>query len=214
MRPLVDLIWPPACPLCLRGRLDRLCDTCRPRVAVLLEEERRVAVPGCDVVLASIPYEPPARDLLVRAKYAGDPHPLTALAVLFGELLPVEEFVADIVVPVPLSRSRRRRRGYDQVAPLACAVATRMARPLDKKALRRRRGGDAQVGLTRAARRRNLVGRFACVRDLRERRVLLVDDVVTTGATLEAAAKALRDAGAASVAGACLFRTRAVRAQK
>ena len=61
-------LWPPACPLCLRGRLDRLCDTCRPRVAVLLEEERRVAVPGCDVVFASIPYEPPARDLLVLAK--------------------------------------------------------------------------------------------------------------------------------------------------
>jgi ComF family protein len=181
---------------------------------VLLEEERSVIVPGCDVVIASVPYEPPVRDLLVRAKYAGDPHPLTALAALFGELLAVEKFVADVVVPVPLSRSRLRRRGYDQVVPLARAAATRMACPLDEEALRRCRGGDAQVGLTRVARRRNLVGRFKCTRELRDRRVLLVDDVVTTGATLEAAAKALRGAGAASVAGACLFRTRAVRAQK
>ena len=181
---------------------------------MLPADERTVVVPGCDLVLASVPYEPPVRDLLVRAKYARDPHPLTALSVLFAELLPVEDIVADVIVPVPLSRSRRRRRGYDQVAPLARAVATRMALPIEGRGLRRRRGGDAQVGLTRAARRRNLRGRFVCVRDLSGRRALLVDDVVTTGATLEAAAAALRDAGADMVVAACLFRTRAVEAQK
>ena len=214
MRSVVDFLWPPACPLCLRGGPDRLCDTCRALVSVLPAGERTVVVPGCDLVLASVPYEPPVRDLLVRAKYAGDPHPLTALSVLFAELLPVEDIVADVIVPVPLSRSRRRRRGYDQVAPLARAVATRMALPIEGRGLRRRRGGDAQVGLTRAARRRNLRGRFVCVRDLSGRRALLVDDVVTTGATLEAAAAALRDAGADMVVAACLFRTRAVEAQK
>lgn len=178
---------------------------------VLREDERSLEVPGLDAALACAPYASPLRELLVRAKYAGDPHPLTALADLFAELVPVD---ADVVVPVPLSRARRRRRGYDQVEPLARAVAIAQRCRLDRRALKRVRGGEAQAGLSRAARLRNLVGKFTCSGDVAGQRVLLVDDVVTTGATLEASAQVLRDSGARSVTAACLFRTLSPSAQK
>jgi len=205
---MVDFLWPPACPLCLRGTADVLCDDCRAQVAVLAEEERSVAIVGVDAAFACVPYEEPLRRLLVQAKYGRNPHPLTALARLLDERLPGPECIGqpDLVVPIPLSRARRRRRGYDQVAPLAQAVGKRLGRPV-RSCLVRRSGGDSQAGLSRTARRRNLKGRFRA-RPVAGRAVLLIDDVVTTGATLEAAAAALRAAGARTIIALCLFKTR------
>jgi ComF family protein len=104
----------------------------------------------------------------------------------------------DLLVPVPLHRSRFRSRGYNQSAKIASVVASAIATPFGS-VLVRTRATLAQVGLDTAGRRENVQGAFACPHDLRDLSILLVDDVVTTGAPLEACAVACRQAGAQDV---------------
>lgn len=116
-----------------------------------------------------------------------------------------------VVVPVPLHWTRRWRRGYNPAALLAGGVARELALPILPGALVRRRRGRHQVGLGRRDRLAALAGVFvprpSAARHLRGRSILLVDDVVTTGATLEACAAALRAAGASRVVGLGIART-------
>jgi ComF family protein len=120
---------------------------------------------------------------------------------LIIERLENELASVDLVVPVPLAGSRGRRRGYNQAGLLATVLAEAAGQPL-LEALRRRRSTPSQAASASAEeRRRNVAGAFA-VRDgvaLDGRRVLLIDDVATTGATLDACARPLLAAGAAEV---------------
>jgi ComF family protein len=114
----------------------------------------------------------------------------------------------DLVVPVPLHFWRRYRRGYNQAERLARAIAGLTLLPLDTRVLWRPRAGRRQLGLTRRERLRSLSGCFrARPGRAAGRTVLLVDDVVTTGATLEACARTLLGAGARRVIGCVLART-------
>lgn len=114
---------------------------------------------------------------------------------------------ADLLVPVPISRTRQRQRGYNQAAMLARALAENVAIPFYPQALHRVRSTPSQVGLDRNARRENVRGAFvADPRWVRGKRVVVVDDVCTSGATLEACAAALYQAGAVSVWGFTLAR--------
>lgn len=103
----------------------------------------------------------------------------------------------ELVLAIPLHATRRRERGYDQAALLADALAAVLGVPRLSRALTRVRCTAPQTDLDAAGRRRNLSGAFRvdAPRSLRGRRVLLVDDVVTTGATFEAALAALHEAG-------------------
>jgi ComF family protein len=114
---------------------------------------------------------------------------------------------ADLVLPIPLHPGRLRARGFNPACELARAVARAGGLALAPAALRRLRDTPSQTGLSRAARRRNVRGAFAATGSLAGRRIWLVDDVVTTGSTLVAAAKALRRAGARRVVGVCAVRT-------
>ena len=110
---------------------------------------------------------------------------------------------ADVLVPVPLHRMKLLRRRFNQAALLAGELAQLTARPVAPLALERRRKTASQLGLTREQRRENVSRAFA-VPDrraglVRGRRVLLIDDVITTGATISAATAALLDAGATNV---------------
>jgi ComF family protein len=114
----------------------------------------------------------------------------------------------DLVVPVPLHWWRRSRRGYNQAGLLARAIARQAGLPLSTRALARRRAGRRQLGLSRQERLRSLAGCYAArAPRVRGLTVLLVDDVVTTGATLEACARALLQAGALGVIGCVVART-------
>lgn len=105
----------------------------------------------------------------------------------------------DVVVPVPLHAGRLAERGYNQAALLARPVARVIGAPLACRALVRVRATERQASLDREARLANVVDAFACRGDVRGRRVLLVDDVTTTGATLNACRSALAVAGARDV---------------
>jgi predicted amidophosphoribosyltransferase len=148
---------------------------------------------------AVVGYDEEAREALIGLKNRGERVRVTALAVELAELVPE---VADLVVTwAPTGAGRRRSRGFDQAELLARAVARR--RRLPARSLLRRLPGPAQSG--RSIAERHLNPRFAARRPC-VRPVLVVDDVATTGATLRAAAAALRAAGAPEVHGLVVAR--------
>jgi competence protein ComFC len=114
-----------------------------------------------------------------------------------------------VLVAVPLDSARQRERGYNQAERIARAVARRMKLPLlPASALRRVRSTTTQIGLSRRERRDNMKDGFAANRALvDDRRALLIDDVMTTGATLDSCARALRAAGARDVLALTVART-------
>lgn len=203
MKWLLDLIFPPKCPFC-GGLLERyeqgMCDRCQP--VLPWTDGENDPVEFCDVSLSPLRYQGSAREAMHRFKFLrGQEH-----GDLFGTLMAqclhdrLEEPV-DAVVWVPLSRKSLRRRGYDQAGLLARRVAEEMELPL-LSALEKVRDTSVQSSVKGdAARRANVTGAYR-VRDgieLNGKRVVLVDDVVTSGATLSECALCLRLAGAECV---------------
>lgn len=221
LRAWLDFLLPPRCAGC-RRRGVWLCDACRaalepPRPPLCPRCSAAVGAPGpcptCrahppafDAARAAYRYAGPLPPAIHRFKYGGE----RALGELLGELLAEAAAglapAVDLVVPVPLHPARRRERGYNQSELLARAVAARLARPLSL-ALARQRPTPPQVGRGAAERRRNVAGAFAWQGEpLTGRRVLLIDDVCTTGATFDACARALRPHGPAGVEALALAR--------
>lgn len=139
---------------------------------------------------------------LRRFKYADRPDLAVPLGQLAARAARGAGLAGDLVIPVPLHPCRLAERGYNQAALLAAEVATALALPLAACALARVRHTPQQARLTRLERAGNVAKAFTVPRPraLRGRRVILVDDVATTGATLGACQEALLAAGAASVA--------------
>ncbi len=131
------------------------------------------------------------RDLALAETLAG------ALLLLVREM----EWRVDVVLPVPLGKARHRERGYNQAALLAFPLALGLGVPYAGGALVRTRETRSQVNLSAEARRRNVAGAFGVARPaaVAGKAVLLVDDVMTTGATLDAASAALKSSGARRV---------------
>jgi len=175
-----------------------LCDECQEG---LLPAE---PMPG---ILSLYAYEGAAADAVRLLKFSGR----TALARPLGLLmaaLALKESKADLIVPVPLHWRRTWQRGYNQSALLAGEVAKHTGLPLAEKALARTRNTAPQARLDRDARLQNLQGAFTANEKLvRDRHILLVDDVTTTGATLAACTLVLLDAGAKRVEGLTACRT-------
>ncbi|MES2687218.1 MAG: ComF family protein [Pseudomonadota bacterium] len=174
--------------------------------------------PPLDACFAAMPYAYPWSDLVARYKFGGDP----AWAAVFASLLlqvpgvraALESLQADDwLVPLPLSDQRLQSRGFNQAWELARALAHQSgsAARADARLLLRIRNTPPQAQLKREARLRNVKGAFVVdplrVQPLQGRRVLLVDDVMTSGASLFAAAQALREAGVAHVTAVVFART-------
>jgi len=135
------------------------------------------------------------QQLIHQIKYKGQ----QKLAIYLGKMMGFEVLGSgrfpglDLVVPLPLFRSREKQRGYNQAALLGMGISEATGIPLDPKAIKRVRASATQTRKTRAERWQNMEGIFSVSPDLAENRhILLVDDVITTGATLDACASALQ----------------------
>ncbi len=209
---LLNLLFPPKCPFCGKV-MDSvgICPACEENLPWTRDAETLQEGPGDFCCAAPLWYEDLAREGLLRFKFQGG----SAAAEPLGELLArcaAEQFSGrfDTVTWIPLSPSRLRKRGYDQVELLARAVCrhwdTRPERLLEKTA-----DNPPQSGLTDpAARRANVLGVYEVPdpEQVRGRRILLLDDICTTGATLREAVRELKAAGAAEVVCGALAFTR------
>jgi len=229
LRALIDRMTtalPSQCAVCRAWPAQTLCEACVARFAQPRPRCRSCALPlpegvkhcgACikqtpplDLCLAAVAYEYPWSGLIARYKFGASPGWSQALALLMRSTPWAEPALdaADLVLPMPLSFERLRRRGFNQALELARHLAPGKTR---NDVLLRARDTPAQSALPRAARLRNVQGAFVVApgqeAGLRGRRILLVDDVMTSGATLFAAARVLRDAGVAHITGLVLART-------
>jgi ComF family protein len=199
----LDLLFPPRCAGC--GRVDAVwCAQCQHVV-------HQVPFPIIKELDADIRLDGAAatglhKGKLQRAIWSLKFENGTALAQPLGERLAdclnALKWSIDLVVPVPLHAERLRERGYNQAELLACTVAASSGVMLSHQAVWRTVSTQSQVGLTAQARKQNMQGVFtADPTVVAERAVLMIDDVLTTGATLGACAQAAREAGAAAVYG-------------
>jgi competence protein ComFC len=190
-------LQPPLCPRCSRPEPSgRRCHFCQH------------ADPALTAVRAACAFADAARTAIHRLKYEQERHLAEPLAQLLLQSLHTAPLAVDALVPVPLDAARARARGYNQSALLARPVAEALGVSLAAGWLRRARATRPQVGLGARERRENVRGAFACPTPaaVAGQRILLVDDVMTTGATLESCAEALVAAGASRVFGLVVAR--------
>jgi ComF family protein len=223
----LDIIFPPRCHVCrcfLAEPTDiHLCNNCREKIITVSSPLCTICgVPfatenGIDHICghclttrrpfagarAAARFEGPLQELIHRFKYGKKIHlsrPLGLLtATVLGDFHPAVS--ADCIVPVPLHRRRLRERGFNQSQLIGRILAKSWEIPLSVHNLRRIRWTTPQTGLSAAERERNIRGAFAVVKPdrLEGKRLLLVDDVYTTGSTVTECAKTLRQSGAKEV---------------
>jgi len=230
--PLVDFVYPPRCPLCGEGIAsgpglcaqcwselelpgEPACTSCQTPLASAAQESVcgacRAFPPDHAGISAAAMYNEGARQLVLRFKHGKR----IGLAQLMGRLIAgrLANAPADaLLVPVPLHRTRLWMRGFNQAALLAHAVARHTGHAVMVDALKRTRATPMLGGLGRAERAKMMRASIAATRKgavaVRGRDVILVDDVLTSGATSAACTRALLDAGARSVRIACFARVR------
>ena len=206
---LLDLLYPPKCAFCRKlvtdGRM--LCPDCEKALPVPEKEKQSKKISGLAVCLSPLYYTGDVRQSLHRYKFQGAAAYYRIYAELMAACARGYGLTADLVTWVPLSRKRLRSRGYDQARLLAEEVAGRLGLPCEQT-LEKIRNNPAQSGTSGAEeRQKNVLGVYRAVTSFAGEHVLLVDDIVTTGATLSEAAKELLNAGAEQVSGLTLART-------
>lgn len=214
LRPIVRRLLGSRCLLCAGPATGELCAGCRADVPVIPAPACAgcaLPAPGGSPCAACLHDPPPWREVVAACAYA---HPVDAVvkALKYGARLECAPALAellaaalaqrpppDVVVPLPLSRSRLRSRGFNQSLEIARALPPALAARVDDTALARHVDAGPQAALPLHGRAANVRGAFHATRMLHGLRVAVLDDVMTTGATLREAASALASAGAAEV---------------
>ena len=221
---LISFLFPARCVVC-RARGDWLCARCRPQLALFVPpvcprcglpvgggavcEACRRRPPPVRALRSAGYFEGPLREAIHLLKFSGERYLAEPLGEIMAHCWQQAPRPVDALLPVPLHPAREAARGYNQSALLARAAAKHLGLPVLGDGLRRLRETPPQVGLPREERLVNLDGAFAAgAQEVHGRRLALVDDVTTTGATLAACAAALRQAGAVAVYALVLARAR------
>jgi ComF family protein len=177
----------PRCALPLAGPEPHLCGACQKKP------------PAFDAAFALFRYEEPVRHVVQSLKFGARYPAARLLGGLLGEALRSRGDYPEAILPVPLHGSRYRERGFNQAREIARGVSGLLDIPVDASACRRVRATAAQAMLPAKERRRNLRRAFEASAPLPYRHVAILDDVVTTGTTVNEMARALRRAGAERV---------------
>ncbi len=223
-RGVLDFLLPPRCPSCGTRIADdgHLCGTCWGEMAMItapmcglcglpfaagdLDGAECGACmrepPEFDWARAAVVYDDRAKSLILGLKYGGIGSGVPALGRMMAGSI-AREAKPDLIIPVPLHSRRLLMRRFNQSQLLAKTLATNLSLPLEAFALERRKATPSQGTLNRKSRKRNVAGAFRVTADGKQaiagKSVLLVDDVLTTGATASACAKALKRSGASHV---------------
>ena len=225
---LLDLVFPPRCASCgnsgsvlcarcrasMRAPAPPLCPRCghagvaaTAQCPLCAHGRGPLALTG---MRAATVYEGSVREAILALKFRGQRRVAEPLGDLLADLCTREHIAVEIVVPVPLHPARRRQRGYNQAELLARRCGLKLACPVGTDFLSRSRDTPPQTSLPATERRRNVKDAFAldpaAIATLAGKHLLLVDDVATTGSTLDAAAAALAQARPASLWGIVVAR--------
>ena len=207
---VLDFLFPPKCMFCRKvlpvGQRG-CCSICEQKLIQDLPPRRGVNFTTC---YAPMIYEGTVRDALIRFKFRDRPGYATELGKILADCL--RENLSgqyDIITWVPVSEKRLKQRGYDQAMLLAMAAALALD-DVAVETLKKRKDTPAQSSLDGADQRRtNVIDAYEIVDPelVAGQRILLIDDIITTGATLEEASRTLKRAGAASVVAAAVAKT-------
>jgi ComF family protein len=214
LKQTIDLLFPPRCAGCnVTGKV--WCDECNDRIippkgrtctACGFPLEKGTLCPICEdwpnriYVRPFAYYKKPLSPAILKLKYRSDQALANTMAFWLVSVYPRKGWIADCVIPVPLADVRLRQRGYNQVTLIATSFAKELKLPLFPNALERVRETQSQVGLGRQERHINVEGAFrADSRIVQDQSIVILDDLLTSGATLKNCAVALLNAGAAQV---------------
>jgi len=215
IRSIFNRLFPPACLLCgATSSTQPLCAGCRaglpwhrqpqcPQCAIPTPDGQMCGAclqhpPAFDRTQAALTYAFPIDQMIPRLKYHGQ----LAIAPVLGACLAeaVEHAPRpDRLIAMPLHAIRIRERGFNHATEIARTVARQLGVPLDLDSCRRTRDTPPQMGLKHDARRRNVRGAFTCSGEVQGQRIALIDDVMTTGTSLDELAATLKQAGAREV---------------
>lgn len=209
---VLDLFFPTKCVFChkLTQAGETVCKACAKNLPFAPKELQQQSFPHIPVCVSPLFYEGVVRESLLRYKFSG----ASCYAKTYGDFLRkcIDEngISCDIITWVPLSRLRLRKRGYDQARLLAQELAIRSGIPC-LRLLKKTRNTSAQSLSGGAANRKQNISRAYAALDqksIKGKKILLVDDIVTTGSTLTECARILSGAGASSVSAVTLARHR------
>ena len=219
---LLDLLFPPNCPGCgllglhwcehCHNKVNKItppfCEHCgNPQSLQLKRCDCSQTIPHLDLLRSYAFYLPPLSSAIHQFKYNRDFMLANSLAFYLHNMYNEYKLETDIIIPVPLNKKRLRERGFNQAGLLANNLAKKVGLPYVTQALFRTRKTRSQVGLSRLERLANVQDAFSATPAIVEdKRILIIDDVTTTGATMEACAKALKEAGAKVIVGLSIAR--------
>jgi len=231
-RAALDFVLPPRCVSCgvLTERDMGLCAPCWGQLVFITQpycahcgRPFEFSIPGTtkcasclrrppafDKAYSPLAYEDASRAIILQFKHGDRLGHAGLLAKLMAPHVAQFGFDRPAILPVPLHRRRIMRRRYNQSALIAKAIGQQLSLPVDLLTLQRTRPTPMQKGLSAAQRRRNVQGAFSIdpkrAHRIKGRQVLLIDDVYTTGATIEACSRVLRKAGASEIGVLCAAR--------
>lgn len=210
---LLDLLFPPKCIICqkLLPHGEVICPDCARKLPFTTAAQTRCKVDFTEGCYAPFFYEEPLRAAFLRYKFQGRQH----YAKYFGKwmtdcLVGQDQTDFDLVTYAPLSRLRRWKRGYDQSRLLAEEIAAQLKLPLVPTLVKAYRKPLSQLEGERSVRAARIMGAYSLRKgsDLSGKRILLVDDITTSGATLSECAQVLKQGGAAEITCVTLARKR------
>ena len=199
---VIDLVYPPLCTHCLRVGAP-LCKHCQAEIVPLTQQGSEPPIEFIEGYVGIGSHSGPLRSSIHALKYEKDQRQAEVLGALLANRIKVSQWTFDMIIPVPSDINRLKERGYNQAERIAHFLSVHLENQTVIEALHKLHHTESQVGKTAIERKENTKDAFAVVPQFQDiivnKSILLIDDVCTTGSTLQVCTAALRDAGVKAV---------------